>query len=46
VAGKQVGQGPPYELGDARSTVTRVETCRRISKADDGTFRCTRAALL
>lgn len=30
-----------------RSTVTRMETCRRISKADDGTFRCiTRAALL
>lgn len=23
-----------------RSTVTRMETCRRISKADDGMFRC------
>ena len=29
-----------------RSTVTRMETCRRVSKIDDGTFRCiTRAAL-
>lgn len=30
-----------------RSMVTRMETCRRITKADDGEFRCiTRAALL
>lgn len=23
-----------------RSTITRMETCRRVGKADDGTFRC------
>lgn len=30
-----------------RSTITRMETCRRVGKADDGTFHCiARTALL